>query len=205
MCVQAGDEGRRPCSRVVLVQGTWLSAWLFGQVLVALLRIYWQRRQSTGSSVTCESAVLLESRNLCMHLTRLLCAGLLQPVSQAHLGIVCSQQGSAAAASNGACNGCASSSSSQASLLSSSPARSASSCGPPPGFANGSLPSSSRAAGTPQRQQHTQQVPQQQQPQQGQRWGELRLPMQLGHPPADTAVFAPLMAALQELQVRTVC
>jgi hypothetical protein len=26
--------------------------------------------------------------------------------------------------------------------------------------------------------------------------------MQLGHPPADTAVFAPLMAALQELQVR---
>jgi hypothetical protein len=28
------------------------------------------------------------------------------------------------------------------------------------------------------------------------------LPLQLGQPPADTAVFAPLMAALQELQVR---
>lgn len=31
--------------------------------------------------------------------------------------------------------------------------------------------------------------------------GELRLPLALGHPPADTAVFAPVMAALQELQV----
>jgi len=28
------------------------------------------------------------------------------------------------------------------------------------------------------------------------------MPLQLSHPPADTAVFAPLMAALQELQVR---
>lgn len=142
-------------------------------------------------------------------------AGLLQPVSQAHLGVVSSQHASStAAAINGTCNGCASSSSSIGSSSissSSSQARGASSsCGPPPGFANGTLPTSSKtAAGAPsqqqRQQQHTQQQgPHQQQQQQvQQRWGELRLPMQLGHPPADTAVFAPLMAALQELQVRT--
>lgn len=126
-------------------------------------------------------------------------AGLLQPVSQSLLGVMCSH---ASPAANGNANGCASSSSSQASLLSSSPVRSASSCGPPPGFANGNSPANGTLSGSnksaqQQRQQHAQSQALQQQ----QRWGELRLPLQLGHPPADTAVFAPLMAALQELQV----
>jgi hypothetical protein len=40
-----------------------------------------------------------------------------------------------------------------------------------------------------------------QQQQQQRSCSELRMPLMLGHPPADTAVFAPVMAALQEIQV----
>jgi hypothetical protein len=45
---------------------------------------------------------------------------------------------------------------------------------------------------------------QQQQQQQQRSCSELRMPLMLGHPPADTAVFAPVMAALQEIQVSNV-
>jgi hypothetical protein len=46
---------------------------------------------------------------------------------------------------------------------------------------------------------------QQQQQQQQRSCSELRMPLVLGQPPADTAVFAPVMAALQELQVSGGC
>jgi hypothetical protein len=124
-----------------------------------------------------------------------LCAGLLQPVNAASMGIM-SSSSSLLIATGGGCSG-------HGLALSSSPCSSTSSQHDrPPSWANGSSRS------TPVH--HTSARHQQQQPspspppsqQQQQLWGELRMPLVLGQPPADTAVFAPLMAGLQELQVR---
>jgi hypothetical protein len=64
--------------------------------------------------------------------------------------------------------------------------------------------SSSTSNGTSQQQLQNgvqQQGPGSSQQQQQRSCSELRMPLVLGHPPADTAVFAPVMAALQEIQV----
>ncbi|KAF8073219.1 Abcb9 [Scenedesmus sp. PABB004] len=113
---------------------------------------------------------------------RMAARGLLQPVSAANLGVLSPAAATPHAARPGL-------------LLSSSPAS--------PGGHALLHPRGSGAGGGAHHPAAAQQQQQQPAPRGvAPRWGELRVPLVLGQPPADTAALAPVMAALQELQVQ---
>lgn len=116
------------------------------------------------------------------------CAGLLQPVSAANMGILAQQPASATGMSAPRPH---------PSAVNSSPRSTCSSYSQQIGSQTTavlqSLVTSNNTASTSGCCSCSQQ--------QQQLWGELRMPLVLGQPPADTAVFAPVMAALQDLQV----